>query len=54
MTFLNIVITGACDSVGQHQHGVLDVLVDESADERDTVIGVFPREELVGASCNSN
>ena len=38
----------------QRQHGTLDILVDESADERDTVAGVLLWKELMGAFSNND
>ena len=38
----------------QRQHGTLDILVDESADERDTVVGVLLWKELMGAFSNND
>jgi len=49
MAIFNRIIAGMCKLTVFQWHGVLDILVDKSSDERDTVVKVFLRKKLVGA-----
>lgn len=52
MALFYLIVAVARKSAVQHQCTIRDILVDETADERDTVFGVLLWEELVGALYN--
>ena len=54
VALFNVIVAGTPKLADSRQYGVFDILVDESADKRDTIVRVLLREELMGASCNSN
>ena len=53
MAFFNVVVAGTDQLAVWHQHGILDILVDESTNKRDAIVGVLLWEELMGAWYNS-
>ena len=55
MALFNVIVAGIHKLADSRQYGIFDILVDESADKRDTVVRVLLRaQELMGASCNSS
>ena len=54
MALFNVIVAGTHKLVDSRQYSIFDILVDESADKRDTIVRVLLWEELMGASCKSN
>ena len=54
MALFNLVVTEIYGLAVQRQRGIPNILIDESTDERDAVVGVLLREKLVGTLCNGN
>ena len=54
MALFNVIVAGTHNLADSRQYSIFDILVDESADKRYTIVRVLLWEELMGASCKSN